>query len=317
MKMVLRKKYASLLGLLIMITGHVNGANCEPICCKTPAYEFNISGELLYWKPELCGLEGAFGNTTIGTTLDANANIVTSINETDEEPHAKWNEGYRVGAGVSLNGFEVDLKWTHYNGHAKFRDANQFGKWRIKYRAIDLTLGHSFCASSFYLKPFIGVRFVEIRQKLTAHLETFFTSLIGNNTIFTDKNDKENFCGAAPQIGIDAEWYLGCNLSLYGSFAFLTYYGDVKGKNFDVDTFTRTISICNGKKKRCFSNLATDGTLGIRFDSTSNRYCGCDIDFMLKLGMEQNRIYDFSELGSDGNFSLYGGVFAAGLTVNF
>lgn len=313
-----KKKYTAFLGLLIALTGQVNGIDCEPVCCEAPAYEFSVSGELLYWKPELCGLEGAFGRTTIATTVDGNANTITTITESDEEPHAKWNAGFRVGAEVSYNDFDVEVKWTHFNGHAKFRDDEQFGKWRLKYSIIDLTFGRSFCVSSFYLKPFVGIRAAKIHQKLTAHLETFFTSsLIGDSTVFTDKDDKENFCGVGPQIGIDAEWYLGCNFSLYGSVAFITYYGDVKGRNFNVDTFTSTISVCNGKKKHCFNNLATDGAIGIRFDSTSNNCCGCDIDFMLKLGLEQNRIYDFSDLGSDGNFSLYGGVFAAGVTIKF
>jgi hypothetical protein len=168
------------------------------------------------------------------------------------------------------------------------------------------------------LRPFIGLRGARIHHRLKSHLETLFTSsLIGNNTVFTDKNDKEHFWGIGPQIGFDANWYVGYNFSFYGSFDVVTYYGDVRGKNLDTDTFTKTVSVSNGRRKHCFNNVATDAALGIRWDSCSTCFCGCDVCLMLKLGVEQHRIYDFSDLGSDGNLSLDGGIFAAGISFSY
>ena len=164
----------------------------------------------------------------------------------------------------------------------------------------------------FYLKPFIGVRGARIRQRLNSHLETFFTTLTANTTVLTQKDDKENFWGIGPQLGICADWYLGCNFSLYGSFAVVNYYGNVNRKNFDTDIFTRTISVSHSKSKHCFNNVGTDAALGIRWDYTKC-FCCCEMELMLQLGAEQHRIYDFSNLGNDGNLSLDGGVFAAGI----
>lgn len=292
---------------------------CAPACNPCGPCAFRLNAELLYWRPELCGLEGAFGNTTIATTVNDQAITTTTVTESDHEPHFKWNAGFRVGAGVTFNCLDIKLDWTHFNGHAKFRENTQHGRWDLKYDTIDLLFGRYFCAGScFYVLPFIGVRGLEIHNKLKSHLETLFTSpLIGNNTVFTDKNDKEHFWGVAPQIGLKADWYLGCNLSLYGSFAILSYYGHVKGRNFDSDTFTHTVSVCNGKKKHCFNNLATDAAIGLRWDSCSTCYCGCNMNFMIKLGLEQHRIYDFSSLGSDGTLGLDGGVFGVGVRFSY
>ena len=115
-----------------------------------------------------------------------------------------------------------------------------------------------------------------------------------------------------PQIGLEANWYMGCNFSLYGNFDAVTYYGEVKSKNYDIDTFTTTISISNGRIHRRFMNIGTDGAIGIRWDK-SYHGCNYDLNFMLKAGLEQHRIYELSNLGSDGTLSLDGGIFAVGI----
>ena len=318
-----KRKCAAILSMWMALTLQVNGVdcnestNCEPKCCDTEC-GVTYKVDLLYWRPELCGLEAAFGDTTIATTVDQNGIIFTTVTESDKEPHSKWNTGVRAGIEMRYNYFEVELDWTRFNGCAKFHEGPQFGHWKINYDAVDLTFGRTFnLLSCFDVKPFIGIRSVQIHQHLKSHLETLFTStLIGDNTVLTDKKDKEKFKGLGPQIGINADWYIGCNLSLYGSFAVASYYGDVKTKNTTTDTFTQTVSVCNGKKKHCFNTIATDMAIGVRWDSSSN-FCGCETILTLKLGAEQHRIYDFSELGADGTLSLDGGIFEAGITFNY
>lgn len=316
-----KKNYVAIIGMLIALTAQVNGMDHQPICCEprcSDTCKLNFNVELLYWRPELCGLESVFGNTEIATTVDSNNITTTVVRESDKEPHFKWNTGFRVGADVAFDCFDLELEWTHFDGRAKFRENSQHGHWKIKYDVVDLTFGRRFCVvPCFYLQPFIGVRGIQIHQKLKSHLETIFTSSAGTTTVFTDKHDKEDFWGVGPQLGLNADWYLGCNLSLYGSFAVVTYYGDVKSKNCDTDTFTRTVSVCNGRKKHCFNDVGTDAAIGIRWDESSKCFSGCDVNFMVKLGLEQHRIYDFSNLGSDGTLSLDGGIFAVGITFDY
>lgn len=310
---------ALLLGCIVQISSAQGYLSGYSDCCEDQCPGLTIEADLLYWRPELCGLESAFGDTTIATTVSSNAITTTTVTENDKEPHSKWSAGFRVGADLTFNCADVDLQWTHFDGHANFREGAQHGHWKIKYDAIDLTFGRNFnILSCFDIKPYIGVRGVCIHQKLKSHLQTLFTStLIGSNTVLTDMDDKEDFWGVGPQLGFEADWKLGCDFSLYGSFAVVTYYGDVKGKNFDTDTFTQTVSVCHGKKKHCFNNIATDAALGVRWDTCVSNCCGCDLNLMFKLGVEQHRIYDFSDLGSDGTLSLDGGVFAAGFNFDF
>lgn len=297
---------------------------CEPICNQGPycgpnclpypyCSELNIKGGLLFWRSELCGLEAAFGDTTVATTVDPLTGVITTeIIETDQHPDFKWSPGFRIGADYAFTCFVLEADWTHYKGHAKFSDGGQHGRWKIDYDTLDLIFGRRCCvAPCFYFKPFIGLRGALIHQTLTSHLETLFTTSVVNNTVITDKNDKERFWGIGPELGVEANWYLGCDFSVYGNFDFVTYYGGVKSKNYDVDIFPTTVSISNGKHNHCFSTIGTDMAIGLRWDK---RWCvASEVLLMLKLGLEQHRIYDFSELGSDGTLSFDGGIFEVGL----
>jgi hypothetical protein len=239
--------------------------------------------------------------------------ITTTVRETDREPHPKWTPGFRVGADIAFGCFDLEADYTQYNGRAFFHEGRQNGDWKIGYNQWDLIFARRFCiAPCFYFRPFIGARGVVIHQSLKAHLITSFTSIIGDNTIHTEKHDKENFWGVGPELGLEADWYLGAGFTLYGMVDAVSYYGQVHSKNYDVDTFTSTVSISDGKKRHCFNDLATDAAIGIRWDTTWNR-CGYDVLFMLKLDLESHRIYDFSNLGSDGTLSLDGGAFGAGI----
>ena len=320
----LKNIYLMITGLLVAMTAQVNGAEfssqsscCEKSCCDSQQDLLFFKAELLYWRPELCGLESAFGDTTISTSVN-NGFVTTTINESDKKPHNKWNTGFRIGAEYDFDCFEIEVDWTHFDGHSKFNKSGQHGHWNIDYDVVDLTFGRDFWVGScFYIKPFIGIRGARIHQKLISHLETLFTStLIGNNIVTSFKHNTEKFSGVGPQIGVEADWAIGCNFRIYSAFDVVTYYGNVKNKSLETDTFTTTISISNGRAKRCFNSIGTDFTLGIRWDKSWT--CSCyEMDLMLKLGLEQHRIYDFSNLGSDGTLSLDGGVFGAGIGFHY
>jgi hypothetical protein len=330
-----RNKYIATLGILLAMTGDVSGIDYNESTTPQESCNYNsynncnnyndcgcgaitLFGDALFWRPELCGLESAFGDTSIATTIDGGI-TTRAVNETDRKPHTRWNGGYRFGANLLSNCTELELYWTHFNGSSEFNQDPQFGHWRLKYNTIDLTVGRYFCLDCFSVKPFIGLRAACIRQRLRSHLETFVTSDIAPSSIvFTDMDDREHFRGIGPQLGLAVDWYLGCNMRLFGSFAVVSYYGDCRGSNFDVDTFTATTSICNGHRRCCFNNIGTDAAIGIRGDYTScNCFCGCDLNLMFRLGLEQHRIYDFSDLGSDGNLSLDGGFAGIGISLDY
>jgi hypothetical protein len=285
-----------------------SGVNCIPApYCQ----EVNIRGELLYWRAELGGLQSAFGTTTIDTTV-AGGITTTTVTEKDVEPDWKWRPGFRIGADYAFSCFDLEADWTHYVGRATFHEDGQHGNWKIRYDTIDLLFGRRFSiAPCFYFKPFVGVRGARIRQTLKSNLETHFTSIIGDNTVSTVKNDKEKFWGIGPELGLEADWYIACNFSLYGSVDVVSYYGQVRAKVRNTDTFTSTVSDGNGTIRRSFNTIATDAFFGIRWDKAWP--VASEVLLTIKLGLEQHRIYDFSDLGSDGTLSMDGANLAASI----
>lgn len=350
MSSALKKTYAAFTALLLSVSAPANAdyyndqsnpcCSPAPSCCDEPYYdrgpssccptvcrpsqysgpycipapycqEFHVTGEVLYWVSNLGGLEGAFGTTAIDVTV-APGLTTTTIVETDREPHWSWRPGYRVGVDYAWKCFVVEADWTHYIGRAHFNDGGQHGNWRINYNTLDLILGRR-CnvAPCFFFKPFVGVRGAYIRQNLNSHLETFYTGTNGSNVVPTDQHDKERFWGVGPELGLEANWYLGCSWSLYASFDFVSYYGKVKTRIDHTDFLTGNTVIRDGTIKHAFNTIATDGSFGIRWDKA---WCvASEVLLTFKLGIEQHRIYDFSELGSDGTLSLDGAHFAASI----
>lgn len=285
---------------------------CGPHCLPEPyCQEVNVRGELLYMTASLGGLEAVFGTTSVATSVAGDV-TTTSVTEIDKDPDWQWRPGFRVGVDYAFTCFVVEADWTHYVGHAKFGQHGQHGHWKITYDAIDLLFGRRFpIARCFYFKPFIGVRGLLVHQSLKSDLKAQFTSAAGSTTVITAINDKERFWGVAPEIGVEADWYMGWNWSLYASFDVVSYYGRVKTRSHKKDTFTSTIRVSDGTNKRCFNTIGTDGSIGVRWDKAWP--VASEVLLTIKLGVEQHRIYDFSNLGSDGNLSLDGANLALSL----
>jgi hypothetical protein len=340
MSSALKKTYLTVASIVLSVATQANAGSsyaseaacCEPAlsCCEEPTccpsryygpnciptancQEVNLRGEVLYWVAMLGGLESAFGTTTIATTV-AGGITTTTVTETDREPHWQWRPAYRVGIDYGFGCFVLEADWTHYVGRAHFNDDGQSGRWKIRYDTIDLLFGRRFSiAPCFYFKPFIGARGLLVHQRLHSNLQTLFTALIGDNTVFTYKDDKERTWGVGPELGVEADWYMGGNLSLYGSFDVVSYYGRVKTQIYDTDVFTSTVSVSDGTIKRDFNVIGTDLSFGIRFDTAWQ--VASEVLLTMKLGVEQHRIYDFSNLGSDGTLDMSGANLA--LTIGY
>lgn len=290
----------------------------QPYFEQEASRTFDIVAEVLYWRPTLCGLEGAFGDTSI-TTQSSNDIVTTTIVESDKKPTSQWDPGFRLCLALGQCGFDFGLDWTHFNGNSHFSQHDQHGKWKIKYDSFDLKWGCYFSASPcLSFTPFIGLRGLEIYQKLHSHLESSLVTSSGKTEILTDQREKENFRGIGPEIGLYMDWKVAASFKLFGELEVVSYYGKVNGKNRCKDDFQGS-RITNKYKKtsRSFNTIGTDAKIGMRWDQIS--YCSCNGErrITLALGLEQHRIYDFSNMGSDGNLSLDGGFFAAGFTLRY
>jgi hypothetical protein len=59
-----------------------------------------------------------------------------------------------------------------------------------------------------------------------------------------------------PELGVEADWYMGCKWSMYGSFDVVLYYGHTKTNIHNTDTFTSTVSVSNGTNRHSSMRLA-------------------------------------------------------------
>lgn len=296
---------------------------CSPYLYRNNCYDTKktallLRGDLLYWRGSLCGLEGAFGNTKIKIE-DSFCKKKTTLTECDKEPCFKWRAGFRIGADLLFNCFDLGSEWTHFHGFADHSDCaqyinKQYGDWRIKYDTIDMTLGYNFYPCSHVcIKPFFGIRAADIDQYLKSNSETTRTDLGLTSSIITCMNDKENFQGVGPLVGVEVDWYLGHNFSLYCTFDAVTFYGDIHAQYDHTDTLTKAISVNCISRDSCLNAIGTDALIGIRWD----KHLSSNFLIMIKLGLEQHRIYEFSNLGSDGSLSLDGFILEAGVKFRF
>ena len=282
--------------------------------------ELLLKGEFLYWKGTLSNIKESFGNTEIEIKNSENTKI-TKLEESFKMPDAKWRAGFRVGADFIFDNFDLEADWTHFHGFADYKHHSQHGAWNLHFDQVDLALGHYFYPfSSCYLKPFIGLRIANINQTLKSHLETIKTEPTQETTITTKMHDREKFLGIGPEVGLEANYYLGKNFSLYGMVDAATYYGHVNNKYHDVSSYTNTVNDNNLKQKDWFNSICTDATLGVRWDKYTTCCKHYDMHFLLKLGVEQHRIYNFCNVSSqetDGTLSLDGAVLEAGIGFRF
>jgi hypothetical protein len=299
-----------------------------PYAYEDVDFNVNLFGELLVGCPGLQGLDHTFGDTTITTSVDTD-NVTTFVNEKDVEPNFKWNYGAKFGADLIFACYKLSCFWTHFSSISKFREESrhgtlpstltlgfndyQHGDWRMHYDTANLILGRAWMISDvFLLKPYVGVRALWVNQNIKAHLQTLTISPSGQTLTYTDLSEKEAIWGLGPILGIETIWLFQYNLSLFGKVDFVQYYGTLRGKNKDLDTFTNTTLISLYGVKHDFNSLGLDWAVGFRWDR--NFVCGTyDLKFQFKLAWEEQRINDFSNLGSDGTFSLGALSFGVGL----
>ena len=271
-----------------------------------------ISAEVLYWRAFESGLDTCI-SVRVSDTINSNDIVVSRSSGKGREPHFKWNPGFRLGAGYEFacNGWDIAAIWTHFHSHS--HDSRNFGgtlRWNLDFDVIDIVAGYNYdIGPCFILRPFVGIRGAKIDQHLRSD---FFRSisLSSDDDLFeSDKKNKENFEGIGPLIGLEADWDIGCNFSLYASGSVSWLYGNFHITRHEYDKFVHAISSCKERKHLDASLAAADAAVGIRWQT-----CFCtDMQLILQLGLEHHRYFDYNRLGDYGDLSFDGVNFSAGI----
>jgi Legionella pneumophila major outer membrane protein precursor len=192
------------------------------------------------------------GNAQLGETL--------IIEEQIDNLNFKWKPGVRVNLGYVFfkrDQLSVNFTWTYLNGEGMisttFNDptfelgslkpswfpfllgpmADQAdAKWDCKLNILDGTFGRNFFLGRWFtFHPYGGVRGVWIDQDYNAKYHAAWRvdttgsgdqSLSFYDTKFEGKND---FTGAGLLFGLEANWYLSCNFSVFTNLKTSIFYG--------------------------------------------------------------------------------------------
>jgi hypothetical protein len=203
-----------------------NAGQAVVIGATNPAYQFEISGSLLYLQPGAGDLE--YG--TLITPLP-----ITTPNWANQSLKPDFSPTFRVGARYKPNeSNDIELNWTHLNSSASgsfFGTPAQMvgppyligpesapyengsGSVRSAYDAVNLDGGHTFCVDCpFQLRAFGGVEFARIGQTLTGLFQS------ADGTEASGYTNNSLFTGAGPRLGLKSQYALG-DFQLIGEFA--------------------------------------------------------------------------------------------------
>lgn len=281
--------------------------------------QFSIRGDVLYWTPRITGLELNFGTTEINEVVVGCTQIL-STEESDLDPHFKWDTGYRVGIGYESECWEAEALYTHFNGKGSKNshetlDIINSGNVKIELDQIDVALSCNFdLGCDFTLKPILGIRGTRIHQDVNAVLFTEIT-LFPNTPALETKtfDDEQKYWGVGPLLALQGDWELNCGFGLYGAVGASLLYGHYDIHFNDSDVFTGGVTkelFSNNKKKLNAFDFNIDLAIGLTWHTElCNRY---DLDF--RLGFEQHQYFNQNRLCvGRGDVSFTGGVFSVEL----
>jgi hypothetical protein len=268
---------------------------------------FFVTGEYLLWHANECGLAYA-------TKVDATTTKKGKV----ENVHFEWDSGFRVGLGYRLphDKWELSLTWTGFstdaNGKASTTTGLIFpewtpgiiasatggafvtemnGKWSMDLNILDGEVGRYFMVTrKLALKPHFGLRGVWIDQDYEAKLKGGVippSSLVVKDHLKID-ND---FKGVGLRAGVDSEWDLCHNLSIYGNAAYSLIYGHFKlqqHENLQTEGAARPTPVENIRD--AFHQVVSIGemAIGLRWDYT---FANCSTALRLQAGWEFNAYF--------------------------
>lgn len=272
----------------------------------------SVNADLLYWVPQVSGLDGNFGSGSSQITTSG-GKTTTISQEHDVDPSLHWSPGYRVGlAWICNNSWTLGGIWTDFHGSGN--KASNNGKWNVRLYQIDLAALYNVSLSSVHLQPFIGLRGASIRQKLDAEVITQVIYASGTATDTRTFQDHQQFYGLGPLFGLNTNYAVQYGISFYGNLGLGLFYGNYRLQFNDSESVTAPatpaqIQSTIHKNMKAF-DFNVDLALGIQWEYLIGNAC----NLIVKLGLENHQYFNQSRLGyTFGNLSFSGGIFSFGL----
>lgn len=323
-----RKICMTMAALVLTAAGYVHGDDFssyegDDSCCPTPVCAPQcgwcpkgfVSADFLYWRAYENGLDVCGPSESVDIVNRANGTVESFFKGKTHDPHFKWAPGFRIGAGYDFTfnccDWEVAAFWTHFHSKAERHhgDEQKF-HWKLDFDVIDVVLGREFdfgsyipCLSCWTFTPYVGLRGARIDQKTRGFLE--------NVQVFTvdTEHNKQKFTGVGTLVGLETNWNLGCGFGIYADTAISCLWGKFRVTFEDTHSFPFGAEFTKLRRHLQACQLVFDSGVGISW-----RKCFWNNkQFLVKIGFEQHRYFDYNRIGSYGDLCLTGGVVSAGV----
>lgn len=216
---------------------------------KANAPRFEISGSLSFLQP------GA-GNLEYGTLT--NPLPVLTPHWANQSLRPNFTPSFSLGARyMASESNDIQLNWTHLNntanasvfasptemvgppyliGPQSVPYKNGYGSVKTAYDAVNLDIGHTFCAEcSFQMRAFGGVAVARIGQDLSGLFQTTDGTASSGYTVTS------RFTGAGPRLGVKGQYGIG-DVQLIGEVAAAALIGSAQSR-IDFTTVTPTFGL--------------------------------------------------------------------------
>jgi hypothetical protein len=204
-------------------------------------YSFFIEGDFLYWQAKQDGLEYVVKTSTPGLPdfFGSSGTLKGHLKDINFD----WGPGSRIALGyhTSYDYWDLAATWTHFHEGSTSREKAGSGglsavwlllgssdttppafnvtsanaRWHLCYDVLDIGMSRNYFVSrALTLTPKAGIRNAWIDQ-LTKYSYNLVTTTMGPEKVRL----KNNFYGVGAVLGLDLNYYLGRNFSLWGKLA--------------------------------------------------------------------------------------------------
>ena len=263
--------------------------------------------------------------TSWATIVSDDANQVTHFSP--KSVSFNWNRGFRGGIiyHADCPNWDAKLYWTYFPSSASmnFPVRDQvvipgffsgflsgdifFGamtNWNLVMNMIDLEVSHAFnIGKSFTLRPAIGLKGGTINQTMKSKWEAVLYTA-------TEKV-KNNFSGAAPSFGLDAQWKLCGGFNLVGNLSTALMWGRWN----DTDTYQRPAAflvspttITTSMNHSMLGVLMLGSFVGLEWVHKGNCNVAVKLGYEVQYWANQLRFTTFQQLPTHGDLTFQGGT---------
>lgn len=212
-----------------------------PRCYELPSRgPYTIRGELLYLRPHVDNVKVNRAAIENAPAFDNIPGLIFSFTNDERKRRFKWRYGWKVGLGYACNDcWEADLNWTHYQSSATIKDFSAADtKWKMNLNFIDLEIGKEmWFRKCFRLKPYVGLRFAQIRQRYRFQVVGNVQSPIFSPGVLSffelDGVLRHIYLSGGPRIGVDFSWCVGCGFNFYITAAANYLWGEMQNRYKD------------------------------------------------------------------------------------